>query len=92
MVNDLLDLTKIESGEQELEFSEVSINELLEESVSMMQPKANQQRVIIRSSLNADLPNVVADARSIKQIALNLLSNAIRFTKAGGKSLHLLRY
>lgn len=85
LVNDLLDLSKIEAGEQELEFSAVSINELLRESVSMMQPKANQQRVIIRSSLSGDLPDVVADARSIKQIALNLLSNAVRFTNPGGQ-------
>lgn len=85
LVNDLLDLSKIEAGEQELEFSAVTINELLRESVSMMQPKANQQRVIIRSSLSSDLPDVVADARSIKQIALNLLSNAVRFTNPGGQ-------
>ena len=51
----------------------------------MMQPQANRERVIIRSSFASDLPEVVADLRSIKQIALNLLSNAVRYTGAGGQ-------
>ena len=51
----------------------------------MMQPQANRNRVIIRSSFASDLPEVVADLRSVKQIALNLLSNAVRYTAAGGQ-------
>ena len=50
-----------------------------------MQPQANQQRIIIRSSLSPTLPPVVADARSVRQIVLNLLSNSIKFTGAGGQ-------
>ncbi len=50
-----------------------------------MQPQANSQRVIIRTSLSASVPEVVADDRSIKQIALNILANAIRFTPSGGQ-------
>ncbi len=85
LVNDLLDISKIEAGQQDLEFESVSLNDALADAVAMMQPDANRERVIIRSSFASNLPEIVADLRSIKQIALNLLSNAIRFTPAGGQ-------
>ena len=85
LVNDLLDISKIEAGEQEMHYEAVSLNDTLAESVAMMQPQANRDRVIIRSSLASKLPEVVADLRSVRQIALNLLSNAIRYTQAGGQ-------
>ena len=85
LVNDLLDLSKIEAGQQDMAFEAVRLNETLEEAVSLMQPQANREKVIIRSSFAADLPEVVADLRAIKQIALNLLSNAVRFTDPGGQ-------
>jgi PAS domain S-box-containing protein len=85
LVNDLLDISKIEAGEQEMNYEAVSLNEVLGEAVAMMQPQANRERVIIRSSFASRLPDVVADLRSIKQIALNLLSNAVRYTPAGGQ-------
>ncbi len=85
LVNDLLDISKIEAGAQDMHFEAVSLNETLSGAVSMMQPLANRERVIIRSSLASGLPDVVADLRSVKQIALNLLSNAVRFTNAGGQ-------
>lgn len=85
IVNDLLDISKIEAGEMELEFTAVGLNETLAEAVSLVQPQANAQRVIIRTSLSANVPQIVADLRSIKQIALNILSNAIRFTPSGGQ-------
>ncbi|WP_149738349.1 ATP-binding protein [Rhizobium sp. RU20A] len=85
IVNDLLDISKIEAGEMELEFSAVELNEAIAEAVSLVQPQANAQRVIIRTSLSGAVPRVVADQRSVKQIALNILSNAIRFTPSGGQ-------
>lgn len=85
LVNDLLDISKIEAGQQELSYEAVSLNDVLSEAVAMMQPQANRERVIIRSSFASSLPDVVADLRSIRQIALNLLSNAIRYTPAGGQ-------
>ncbi|TCP89133.1 PAS/PAC sensor signal transduction histidine kinase [Rhizobium sp. PP-CC-2G-626] len=85
IVNDLLDISKIEAGEMELDFAAVEINEAVSEAVSLVQPQANAQRVIIRTSLSTSVPSVVADNRSIKQIALNILANAIRFTPAGGQ-------
>lgn len=85
IVNDLLDISKIEAGQVEMEFIAVSLNDHLAESVSLLQPMANSQRVIIRTSLSESVPDVVADQRSVKQIALNLLSNAIRYTPSGGQ-------
>lgn len=85
LVNDLLDISKIEAGEQEMHYEAVSLNETLAEIVAMMQPQANRDRVIIRSSFASRLPDVVADLRSVRQIGLNLLSNAVRYTQAGGQ-------
>ncbi|MEX2318384.1 MAG: ATP-binding protein, partial [Bauldia sp.] len=85
LINDLLDLSKIEAGKVELTFEAVPPNAVIQESVAIMQPQANRERIIIRTSLMAELPNVVADPRSFRQILLNLLSNAIKFTRAGGQ-------
>lgn len=85
LVNDLLDISKIEAGQQEMRYEAVSLNETLGQTVAMMQPQANSERVIIRSSFASRLPDVVADLRSVRQIALNLLSNAVRYTPAGGQ-------
>lgn len=85
IVNDLLDISKIEAGELDLDFIAVGLNETVSEAVSLVQPQANGQRVIIRTALSQSVPQVVADLRSIKQIVLNILSNAIRFTPSGGQ-------
>ncbi|MBW8789049.1 MAG: PAS domain S-box protein, partial [Rhizobium leguminosarum] len=85
IVNDLLDISKIEAGEMDLDFDAVGLNEAVSEAVALIQPQANGQRVIIRTALSQSVPEVVADLRSIKQIALNILSNAIRFTPSGGQ-------
>jgi PAS domain S-box-containing protein len=85
LLNDLLDLSKIEAGKLELSFVSVNLNDLVQQCVAIMQEQANKERVIIRTSLPANLPQIVADARSVRQIALNLLSNSIKFTGAGGQ-------
>ena len=85
LLNDLLDLSKIEAGKLELTFASVELNELTQQCVALMQPQANRERIIIRTSLSQTLPLVVADARSVRQIVLNLLSNSIKFTGAGGQ-------
>ena len=85
LINDLLDLSKVEAGKLDLTFEAVSLNEVIQESVALMQPQANRERIIIRTSLSAGVPSVVADLRSLRQILLNLLSNAIKFTRAGGQ-------
>jgi signal transduction histidine kinase len=87
LVNDLLDLSKIEAGKLDLAFTSVNINEVVQQSVGIMQPQANRDRIIIRTALAPTLPNVVADGRSIRQIVLNLLSNSIKFTMPGGQAI-----
>ena len=85
LVNDLLDLSKIEAGKLELNFASVDLNDAVQQCVAIMQPQANRERIIIRTSLSPTLPPVVADERSVRQIVLNLLSNSIKFTGAGGQ-------
>jgi len=85
LINDLLDLSKIEAGKLELTFASVALSDLTQQCVAIMQPQANRERIIIRTSLPPTLPQVVADARSVRQIVLNLLSNSIKFTGAGGQ-------
>ncbi|KDR88615.1 histidine kinase [Agrobacterium sp. TS43] len=85
IVNDLLDISKIEAGQMDVDFVAVPLNETVAEAVSLVQPQANNQRVIIRTALAQSVPQIVADLRSIKQIVLNILSNAIRFTPSGGQ-------
>jgi PAS domain S-box-containing protein len=85
LINDLLDLSKIEAGKLELTFANVSLNDLTQQCVAIMQPQANRERVIIRTALSPKLPQVMADARSVRQIVLNLIANSIKFTGAGGQ-------
>ncbi|OJY38124.1 MAG: hypothetical protein BGP06_16950 [Rhizobiales bacterium 65-9] len=85
LVNDLLDLSKIEAGKLELEFTSVNVNEIVRGAVNLMQPQSQRARVVVRSALAGKLPLIVADERSLKQIIINLLSNAVKFTDSGGQ-------
>jgi PAS domain S-box-containing protein len=85
MINDLLDLSKIETGRIELTFADVNLNDLTQQCVGIMQPQANSARILIRTALTAGLPHVLADERSLRQIVFNLLSNAIKLTGPGGQ-------
>jgi PAS domain S-box-containing protein len=85
LLSDLLDLSKIEAGKLDLTFVSVNLNDLVQQCVAIMQQQANRERVIIRTSLHGNLPQIVADARAMRQIMLNLLSNSIKFTGAGGQ-------
>jgi signal transduction histidine kinase len=85
LISDLLDLSKIEAGKLDLTFASISLNDLTQQCVAIMQAQANRERVIIRTSLPPTLPQIVADARSLRQIVLNLLSNSIELAGAGGQ-------
>jgi PAS domain S-box-containing protein len=85
IVNDLLDLSRIETGKLDLAFTNQNLNEMVESCVAVMQPQANRERIIIRTSLAHALPPVVADARALRQIALNLIGNSIHLANAGGQ-------
>jgi PAS domain S-box-containing protein len=85
IINDLLDLSRIESGKLDLAFTNQNLNELVESCVAVMQPQANRERIIIRTSLAHTLPPVIADARALRQITLNLIGNSIHLANAGGQ-------
>ncbi len=85
LINDLLDLSKVEAGKLELDFTSVNLSEIIQQCIGIMQAEANRERIIIRTSVAPKLPPVVADQRSMRQIILNLVSNAIKFTDPGGQ-------
>jgi two-component system cell cycle sensor histidine kinase PleC len=83
LINDLLDLSKIEAGKFELQEDDCDILEIIESAAHVVSERAAKAEVAIEQRL-AVLPLVRADYRKVKQILLNLLSNAIKFTPAGG--------
>jgi len=85
LINDLLDLSKVEAGKLELNFTSVALGDVADYAMKLLQEQATAARVVLRKSMPADLPNVVADLRSMRQALLNLVSNAIKFTDAGGQ-------
>ncbi|MHC4050231.1 PAS domain-containing sensor histidine kinase [Bradyrhizobium sp. 25ACV] len=85
IIDDLLELSRIETGKLDLNFANLSLNDLVEACVTVMQPQANRERIIIRTSLAHALPQVTADARAMRQITMNLVSNSIRLASAGGQ-------
>ena len=85
IINDLSDLSRIETGKLDLAFTTQNLNELVESCVAVMQPQANRERIIIRTSLAHTLPPVVADARALRQITMNLIGNSIHLANAGGQ-------
>lgn len=85
LVDDLLDLSKIEAGKMDLNFAAVDVNVVIAECMSIMQPQANSRRVVMRQALASTLPPISADTRTLRQILLNLFSNAVKFTPGGGQ-------
>jgi two-component system cell cycle sensor histidine kinase PleC len=84
LINDVLDLAKIEAGGFELREAEVDLARLIADAADMMTPRAQSGGCALTVDLPRSLPLVRADERAMKQIVLNLLSNAIKFTQAGG--------
>jgi two-component system cell cycle sensor histidine kinase PleC len=85
IINNMLDLSKVEAGRMELRPELVSVPDLLEDSVGVLETIAADAGVTLAMSLADDLPQVRADVVKIKQVLLNLLSNAIKFTPPNGR-------
>jgi PAS domain S-box-containing protein len=85
IINDLLELSRIETGKLNLAFTNQNLNELVESCVTALQSQANRDRIIIRTSLAQALPSVVADTRALRQIAMNLVGSSIQLANAGGQ-------
>lgn len=85
LINDLLDLAKIEAGRLELHIAEFDIGDLCQDIIDLVQPLADNKRQTLELHLADDLPRARSDAGRIKQILYNLLSNAIKFTPEKGR-------
>jgi len=85
LVNDLLDLSRIESGKVEMDFSRVPVSLLGEKAVAVMQAQAEQRSVGLSVELKEGLPEVKADPNKIVWVLVNLISNALRYTGPGGR-------
>ncbi len=85
IINDLLDLSKLDAGKLELHESEVSVPRLLEDGIRLVRERAISAGVAIDVELAADFPTLHADERLLKQILINLLTNAVKFTRRGGR-------
>ncbi len=85
LINDILDLSKIEAGKMELNFTAVNIVDATEEAMRLLQESATRGRVLVRKSFPDKLPRVVADLRAMRQVMQNILSNAIKYTNPGGQ-------
>jgi two-component system, cell cycle sensor histidine kinase PleC len=85
LINDILDMSKIEAGKMTLHLETLDVAELIEEAVRLMRNRAETAGLTLAVSTSDDLPTLDADFRGLKQILLNLLSNAIKFTPQGGR-------
>jgi signal transduction histidine kinase/DNA-binding response OmpR family regulator len=90
LINDILDLSKIEAGRLELELADFEPAPLLESVIDLLAPRAQAKRINLISSVQPDVPSMlVGDAGRIRQIVMNLVGNAIKFTDSGGVALEL---
>ncbi len=85
LINEILDLSRIEAGRYELNEQAVHLAHIVEESHHLLKLRAKNRGIAIREAVEPGLPPVWADERAIRQVALNLLSNAIKFTPQGGE-------
>ncbi len=85
LINDILDLSKIEAGRMELQPSAFSLGEALRNGITMIRERANRLGIEVRLDLAPDVDLISADERKIKQTIFNLLSNAVKFTPEGGR-------
>jgi signal transduction histidine kinase len=85
LINDILDLSKIEAGRMDLEFSRFDLPTALENTLILVRDRATRHAIAVDVRIDPGLGAFVADERKLKQIVLNLLSNAVKFTPEGGR-------
>jgi signal transduction histidine kinase len=84
IINDILDLARIEEGQDTLEESEHAIGDVIAACMPLVRERAAAAQIRIDLDIDIELPRIMLDLRRVKQVLLNLLSNAIKFTKPGG--------
>jgi two-component system cell cycle sensor histidine kinase PleC len=85
IINDILDLSRIEAGKRELREELSSLTEIAREACGLLDLKARQKEIAIKEVLEEGLPKIVVDEQAMRQVILNLVSNALKFTPAGGE-------
>ncbi len=84
LINDILDLSKVEAGKIELVIEQISVPSVIDEVLILLKEKANAHNVILRKEIEPMIPLIYADQQRLKQILFNLLSNAVKFSKQKG--------
>jgi signal transduction histidine kinase len=85
LINDILDLSKVEAGRMELEVSEFDLPAALQNAMTLVRERAQTHGITLKLRVDKKLGSIRADERKVKQIVLNLLSNAVKFTPDGGR-------
>ncbi|MGE0095266.1 MAG: PAS domain-containing protein [Alphaproteobacteria bacterium] len=85
VINDILDMSKIEAGRYDLEFERVDLSQVIAECVSMVAAAAREKSITVKNGMSGPLPLARIDRRAAKQVFLNLLSNSVKFTGPNGK-------
>ena len=85
LINDILDLSKIEAGRMELELTDFHLPTALDSALTLVRERAGRRSIALHLSVDERLGQIQADERKIRQVVLNLLSNAIKFTPEGGR-------
>ena len=85
VINDILDLTKAETGKLSVVFSSLSVAKIIEKALRIVAGQAHERKVDVYTDIPAKLPKIIADPVRLVQILLNLLSNSIKFSEQGGK-------
>jgi signal transduction histidine kinase len=85
LINDILDLSKIEAGRMELELTDFDLPQAIDNALILVRERAGRRGIVLEHSVNERLGEIRGDERKIKQVLLNLLSNALKFTPEGGR-------
>ncbi len=92
LINDILDLSKLEAGKLELRESDVSLPHIVDYCQALVREKAETGGVTLITEMPKDVPHIFGDERALKQVLLNFLSNAVKFTPKGGKVTSRVAY
>ncbi len=85
LINEILDLSKVEAGKEDIKDDQIEVLVVTRAALKMVEPRAAQNEIELELDCPDGLPMICADERKLKQILVNVLSNAVKFTKAGGK-------
>src|SRR5262245_66690 len=85
LINDILDLSKVEAGRMELEITAFELDTAIDNALTLVRERASRRGIVLGRAIDDPLGTIQADERKVKQVLLNLLSNAIKFTPEGGR-------